>query len=68
MKRILEIDIDNRIDIKNALEHPWVKGAEIIMNEKEKVSCLEKFLILLITDSIKDFNDYIKSLDFEGKD
>ena len=33
------------------------------MDEKEKVSNLEKFLVLLITDTIKTFNDYISCND-----
>jgi hypothetical protein len=44
-----------------ALNHPWIKGAEIIEDEKEKTFCNESFLISLMTDNIKKFNDYIKS-------
>ena len=60
---VLEIDIEKRFDIKTVLEHPWIKGAKLIMDEKEKVSNLEKFLVLLITDTIKTFNDYISCND-----
>ena len=60
LEGVLEIDIEKRFDIKKVLEHPWIKGANLIMNEKEKVFNLEKFLVLLITDSIKKFNDYIE--------
>ena len=63
LKKILEIDINKRIDIRNALKHPWIRGAEIIMNEKEKVCNLEKFLVELITDNIVEFNEYISCED-----
>ena len=59
LKGILQIDINKRLDIKSALKHPWIRGAEIIMNEKEKICNLEKFLVELITDNIVEFNDYI---------
>ena len=44
LKGILQIDINKKLDIKNAWNHPWIIGAEIIMNEKEKICNLEKFL------------------------
>ena len=43
------------------LNHPFIKGADIIDDEKEKAFCNENFLINLITDNIKKFNDYIKN-------
>ena len=63
LKGILQIDISKRLDIRNALKHPWIKGAEIIMNEKEKICNLEKFLVELITDNIAEFNEYISCED-----
>ena len=63
LKGILQIDINKRLDIKSALKHPWIRGAEIIMNEKEKICNLEKFLVELITDNIVEFNDYISCED-----
>ena len=63
LKRILERNIGKRFDIKMSLKHPWILGADIIFNEKEKISILEKFLRFLITDSISEFNCYLKSKD-----
>ena len=63
LEGILELDIDKRLNVESALKHPWILGAEIIMNEKEKICCLEKFLIKLITGDIMEFNDYIKCED-----
>jgi len=60
LSKTLEKNYEKRIDISEALEHPWIKGAKYIMEEKENLACPENFLIKLITDSIPKFNDYIK--------
>ena len=60
LSKILEKDYLKRINIKEALEHPWIKGADIIIDEKEKVSYQEQFLFRLINDNIPEFNEYIK--------
>ena len=63
LKKLLEKDINKRIDINQALNHYWVKGAQLILDEKENLYNAGKFLSLLITDHIKTFNDYLdKSL------
>jgi serine/threonine protein kinase len=59
LKKLLEKDINNRININQALNHYWVKGAKILYEEKEKLYNAGTFLSLLITDQIKEFNDYI---------
>lgn len=61
IKNLLNRNIKNRYSIQEALEDTWIKGANIINKEKEKLFDLEKFLINLITDNIRCFNDYIKS-------
>lgn len=58
---LLEKDYTKRFSISTALNHPWIKGAEIIYDEKEKANCHENFLINLITDNIPKFNNYIKN-------
>lgn len=58
---LLEKNIKKRISLKEALKDPWINGAELIFKEKEKINDLEKFLINLVTDNIKAFNDYINS-------
>ena len=60
LKGLLEIDYTKRFSIQKALNHPWVKGADIIFDEKEQSFCYENFLINLITDNIPKFNDYLK--------
>ena len=57
---LLEKDYTKRFDIQQAMNHPWIKGAKIINEEKENIYCLESFLINIITDNIQNFNDYIK--------
>lgn len=58
--KILEKDYNKRLTIKDALKHPWIKGCQIIFDEKENLSNQESFLINLITDNIPKFNDYIR--------
>ena len=36
MKNLLEKDINKRISIQDALNHYWIKGATILLDEKEK--------------------------------
>ena len=59
LSKTLEKDYIKRISIKEALEHPWIKGWNIIDDEKQNTSCQENFLIKLITDNIPAFNEYI---------
>jgi len=61
LKGLLNKNIKMRFSINDALEDPWIKGAKLIFNEKEKINDLEKFLINIVTDNIKLFNDYIKN-------
>ena len=59
-EKTLEKDYKKRLSIKQALEHPWIKGSQIIFDEKENTYCQESFLIRLITDNIPKFNEYIR--------
>ena len=59
-EKILEKDYKKRLSIKQALDHPWIKGSQIIFDEKENTYCQESFLIRLITDNIPKFNEYIR--------
>ena len=61
LKNLLEKNIKNRISIYEALEDPWIKGAYLLIKEKEKLNDIEKFLINMITDNVRSFNDYLKS-------
>lgn len=61
ISRLLHKNIKMRLSIDQAMNHPWIKGANLIFWEKEKIFDLEKFLINLVTDTIKPFNDYLHS-------
>ena len=59
LSKLLEKDIKKRNNIYEALYDPWVKGGEILFNEKEKIDNTEIFLINIITDNLVCFNEYI---------
>ena len=43
------------------MNDPWIKGYQLILNQKENFYNAGKFLIDLMIDGFKNFNDYIKS-------
>jgi serine/threonine protein kinase len=61
INKLLEKDIKNRLNIYDALNDPWIKGAELLFKEKEKIDDTEIFLINIITDNFRCFNEYINS-------
>ena len=60
LEKILDKNYIHRMGIKEALNHPWIKANKAIMEEKENLGCLENFLVKLITDNIRNFNNLIK--------
>ena len=66
LRNLLNKNIKNRYSIQDAMEDPWIKGAKLIFREKEKIRDLEKFLISIVTDNIKSFNDYLKNYKSEA--
>lgn len=60
LEKILDKDYKTRLDIRQALNHPWIKASKAIFEEKENLGCLQNFLIKLITDNIPNFNALIK--------
>ena len=62
LTKLLEKDINKRININEALNHYWIKGAQLLNNEKEKTDDLDIFLSYLIGDNIKSFRDYLYAL------
>ena len=62
IKRLLEQDINKRININEALNHYWILGGENLYNEKEKMFNASNFLAYLISDHFKNFDDYIKKV------
>ena len=60
LRGLLDKNIKNRMGVVEAMEDPWIKGAQFLLQEKEKLNDNEKFLINLMTDNVRLFNDYIK--------
>ena len=60
VEKLLERNINERISIYEAMEHPWIKGAQILNDEKENTYYMNKFISNLSTNNIKKFNDYLK--------
>jgi serine/threonine-protein kinase Chk1 len=59
ISKLLEKDINKRMSIYEAARQPWIKGAEIIMKEKEKMYNISPFVVNLMTNNIKKFNDFL---------
>lgn len=59
LNQLLEKEIHKRINIYEALNNYWVKGAEILFEEKEKINNDDKFLDNLIFENIINFQNYI---------
>ena len=59
LQKLLNRDINQRINIKQALDHYWIKGAQILLEEKEKLSNANIFLSYLLYNYFINFNNYI---------
>lgn len=59
LSKLLQKDINKRININEAMNDYWIKGANILFEEKDKIWNCNNFLIYLCSDSFKNFNDYI---------
>ena len=59
LSKLLQKDINKRININEAKNDYWIKGANILFEEKDKILNCNNFLIYLCSDSLKNFNDYI---------
>ena len=60
LTKILEKDYKKRLNITQAIYHPWIQGSHIIFDHKENIYNLENFIVKLITDNIPKFNEYIR--------
>jgi serine/threonine protein kinase len=58
---LLEGDINKRMNIDEALNSYFIRGAQILMNEKENTYNANSFLSYLITDHFRSFNEYLSS-------
>ena len=59
----MEKDIERRISMSDALNHYWINGGRLLLDEQEKLFNDEKFLsylLSLLSDYISDFNTYIR--------
>lgn len=60
LNKLLEKDINKRMNLNEAMNHYWVKGADLLLEEKERLYNTNIFLIELITNHIKSFNEHIE--------
>lgn len=60
VSKLLEKDINKRMNMYEAMHHYWINGAKILNDEKEKCYNVEAFVSYLLTDQIRDFNEYIE--------
>ena len=60
LSKLLEKDIERRISMSDALNHYWINGGRLLLDEQEKLFNDEKFLSYLLSDYISDFNTYIR--------
>jgi serine/threonine protein kinase len=59
LSKLLSKHLSQRYSIEEAMKDKWMKAAQHIFLEKEKIGNLEKFLINMLSDNIKSFNDEI---------
>ena len=67
LSKLLEKNINKRINIQGALNHYWIKGSQLLLEEKEKLGNTSSFLNYLLADHIKIFNDYVKAQFYDRK-
>ena len=60
LSKILEKDYEKRINIKNALNHPWIQAHQILYDEKENIADNIIFLNKLMLNAFPKFNECIK--------
>ena len=61
INKLLEKDINKRININEAINHYWIKGSNILLEEKEKCFNASCYLIYLMTDHIINFYKYVNN-------
>ena len=61
LNKLLEGDINKRMTIDEALDSYFIRGAQILMNEKENTYNANSFLSYLITDHFRSFNEYLSN-------
>ena len=61
LSNVLKKDYKERYSIKEALNDPWIKGWDIINEEKENIGITEELIKILFFDNIPRFNQYINN-------
>ena len=61
LEKLLVYDINQRLNIDQALNHYWIKGANIIFEEKEKINNGNNFLVYMLLDHFHSFKEYLKN-------
>ena len=61
LNKLLKKDINERMNINEAINHYWVKGSKLLLEEKEKCEITSIFLRYLLDNHIKNFNDYLRA-------
>ena len=59
ISKLLEKDIEKRMNMSEVLNHYWIKGGRLLLDEQEKVYNAGVFLSYLLTNHISDFDAYI---------
>jgi myosin-light-chain kinase len=59
IEKLLKKNIKERMSIFEAVNHYWVKGGKLLYDEKEKTYNIYSFATQLMTDGVKEFNDYL---------
>ena len=58
---LLEVNINKRMDLEQALNSHFIKGAQLILDEKENIYNANSFLSNLITDHIRTYQEFISN-------
>ena len=61
LEKLLVYDINKRINIEQALNHYWIKGANILFEEKEKINNGNNFLVYMFLEHFHSFKEYLKN-------
>ena len=66
LTKLLNKNIHERININDAKNDFWIKGAKILLDESEYINNLNVFARSIIYNQIKQFNDYLFNKIEEG--
>ena len=61
LEKLLVYDINQRMNIDQALNHYWIKGANILLEEKENIYNGHNFFVYMLLDHFYSFKEYLKN-------